>query len=319
MTSAPPAVSILTPAFNSAAFIAETVASVLQQTRSDFELLIVDDGSTDGTLDAVRLAARGDSRVRSFSSPHGGAAVARNVALQHARGRYLALLDSDDVWDPQYLSAQLSLLDQHPDISIVSANVVSRGGPHDGTPFWPITSGTHELRTHEPIAHEDAVSVFAVFRREVVERIGGFDATYTGNEDYEFWLRAMNAGFRVLQNRALLGRYRRRPDSVSSDEVRMLNGIIPVLESAGRMRGRLEADRALIEHRLRWFREELVKAEVRASLEKRDGVTASQQLQALSLLRNDWRLALGARLAAAWPDLAVGVYGLRRTLLGLRR
>jgi glycosyltransferase involved in cell wall biosynthesis len=319
MTSTRPGVSILTPAFNSAAFIAETIESVLQQTWADFELLIVDDGSTDGTLDVVRTAARGDARVKSFSSSHGGAAVARNVGLQHASGECLALLDSDDVWEPQYLSSQLSLLRQHPEISIVSANVVSRGGPFDGTPFWPITSGTHELGTHEPIAHENAVSVFAVFRREVVERIGGFDATYTGNEDYEFWLRAMNAGFRVLQNRALLGRYRRRPGSVSSDEIRMLNGIIAVLDWAGRMSGQLEAERPLIDHRLRWFREELVKAEVRTSLEKRDGVTASQRLQTLSRLRNDWRLALGARLAAAWPDLAVGVYGLRRALLGLKR
>jgi glycosyltransferase involved in cell wall biosynthesis len=319
MTNAYPAVSILTPAFNSAAFIGETIESVLGQTWSDFELLIVDDGSTDGTLDAVRAAARGDSRVKSFSSAHGGPSMARNVALQHASGRLLALLDSDDVWEPQYLTSQLSLLDRHPDISIVSANVLSRGGPLNGTPFWPITSGTHELGAHEPIAQDNAVSVFAVFRREVFEQIGGFDPAFTGNEDYEFWLRAVNAGFRVMQNRAPLGRYRRRPGSVSSDEVRMLHGIIAVLESTGRMRGQLEAHRPLIDHRLRWFREELVKAEVRASLEKRDGVTASQRLQALSRLRNDWRLALGARLAAAWPDLAVGVYGLRRALLGLRR
>src|SRR5262249_50894042 len=103
------------------------------------------------------------------------------------------------------------------------------------------------------------------------------------------------------------------------DDIRMLSGIIVVLESAARMRGLLEADRPLIELRLRWFREELVKAEVRSSLEKRDGVTASQRLRTLSRLRKDWRIALGARLAAAWPDLAVGAYGLRRALLGWRR
>jgi glycosyltransferase involved in cell wall biosynthesis len=317
--TAPPLVSIVTPAYNTAAYVAETVESVLQQSCSDFELLIVDDGSTDGTLDIVRTLATRDARVRSLPSPHGGPAIARNVGLEHARGQFLALLDSDDVWDPSFLSKQLSLLHQQPEIAIVSANVVSRGGPFDGTPYWPITSGTHELRTSDPIAHQDAVSVFAVFRRAVIERIGGFDPVYTGNEDYEFWLRAMNAGFRVLQNRAILGRYRRRTGSVSSDDVRMLNGIIAVLEWAGRMEGRLEADRALINHRLRWFREELVKAEVRSSLERRDGVTASERLRALSRLRKDWRLTAGAWLATAWPDLAVSAYGLRRTLLGWRR
>ena len=320
MTAPTPAVvSIVTPAYNSAAYIAETVESVLRQTWPAFELLIIDDGSTDDTLDIARAIARDDARVKSFSSPHGGPAVARNIGLRHASGEFIALLDSDDVWDPRYLSEQLALLRKQPEISIVSANVVSRGGPLDGTPFWPITSGTHELRTDEPIAHENAVSVFAVFRRTIIEGIGGFDPTYTGNEDYEFWLRAMNAGFRVLQNRAVLGRYRRRPGSVSSDDVRMLNGIIAVLESVGRLQGRLEANRALINHRLRWFREELVKAEVRSSLERRDGATASERLRALSHLRKDWRLAAGAWLAEAWPELAVSAYGLRRTLLGWRR
>jgi glycosyltransferase involved in cell wall biosynthesis len=319
MTIARPSVSILTPAYNSAGFITETVESVLHQTWSDFELLIIDDSSTDDTVEVVRAAARGDARVKTFSSPHGGPANARNVGLQHAAGQCYALLDSDDVWEPQYLSEQLLLLHRHPEISIVSANVVSRGGPFDGMPFWPITWGTHELGTREPIERENAVSVFAVFRREVVERVGGFDSTYTGNEDYEFWLRAMNAGFRVLQNRALLGRYRRRPGSVSSDDIRMLNGIIAVLESARQMRGRLEPERPAIDRRLAWFREELVKAEVRWSLEKRDGVTASQLLRLLSRLRKDWRLAAGARLASAWPDLAVHAYGLRRALSGWRR
>jgi glycosyltransferase involved in cell wall biosynthesis len=319
MTAAHPVVSIVTPAYNSAEYIAETIESVLRQTWSDFELLIVDDGSTDDTLDIARAVAVNDGRVKIFSSQHGGPAVARNAGLQHASGEFFALLDSDDVWDPTYLSEQLMWLRRQPEISIVSANVISRGGPLDGTPFWPLTSGTHELRTHEPIAQEYSVSVFAVFRRAVVERIGGFDPTFTGNEDYEFWLRAMNAGFRVLQNRKVLGRYRRRPGSVSSDDIRMLNGIIAVLESAGRLQGRLEADRALINHRLSWFREELVKAEVRSSLERRDGVTASERLRALSRLRKDWRLAAGAWLAEAWPDLAVSAYGLRRTLLGWRR
>src|SRR5215831_13390320 len=125
MTATAPLVSILTPAYNSAAYVAETVESVLQQTCSDFELLIVDDGSTDDTLAVVRALAEADTRVKGFASPHGGPAIARNVALQHARGQFLALLDSDDVWDPSFLSTQLSLLQKQPEIAIVTANVVS--------------------------------------------------------------------------------------------------------------------------------------------------------------------------------------------------
>jgi len=317
--TADPAVTILTPAYNSGAYIAETVESVLRQTCGDFELLVIDDGSTDDTLEAVRAAARGDSRVKTFTSPHGGPASARNVGLLHARGRFITLLDSDDVWDPRYLSEQLSLLHRHPEVAIVSANVANRGGRRDGAPFWPATSGTCVLASHEPIEREDAISVFALFRREVVDRIGGFDPAHTGNEDYEFWLRAIDAGFVVLQNREVLGRYRRRPGSVSSDDVRMLKGIVGVLESARRMTGALASARPIIDRRLDSFRQELVKAEMRASLEKRDGVTAAERLRTLSRLRNDWKLAVGARLAGVWPDLAVGAYGLRRALLSWKR
>ena len=107
MTAAAPLVSILTPAYNSAAYVAETVESVRQQTCTDFELLIVDDGSTDDTLEIVQALAAGDARVKILPSPHAGPAVARNIGLQHASGQFLALLDSDDVWDPSYLSLSL--------------------------------------------------------------------------------------------------------------------------------------------------------------------------------------------------------------------
>src|SRR5947208_14683463 len=108
-TSAAPLVSILTPAYNSAAYIGETIASVLAQTFPHFEMIVADDGSTDGTADIVRRAAERDPRIVMVTSPHGGPAAARNAAIAVARGRFLALLDSDDVWAPEYLSEQLEI------------------------------------------------------------------------------------------------------------------------------------------------------------------------------------------------------------------
>jgi len=94
-----PAVSIITPAYNTERYLAETVRTVLAQSFPDFELLIVDDGSTDGTLALARTLAAQDERVHVISADRNeGQPVARNTAMRQARGRFFALLDSDDGW-----------------------------------------------------------------------------------------------------------------------------------------------------------------------------------------------------------------------------
>ena len=91
-------VSVITPAFNSSAYLAETIQSCLAQTHANLELLIVDDGSTDDTAEIAGQYAASDSRVRVFRIPNSGVAAARNIAVEAARGEFLALLDSDDLW-----------------------------------------------------------------------------------------------------------------------------------------------------------------------------------------------------------------------------
>src|SRR3982751_6357589 len=108
MTRAP-AISVITPAYNVAEFLSATVASAHAQTWHDFELLIVDDGSTDDTQAIARSWERADPRIRVFTREDGGAAKARNTAIEHARGQYLALLDGDDLWDPTFLESQMRI------------------------------------------------------------------------------------------------------------------------------------------------------------------------------------------------------------------
>ena len=309
-----PRVSIVTPAYNSAAFIGETITAALAQTCADFELIVVDDGSTDGTIDAVHAAANGDARVIVLGAPHGGPAAARNQAFDSARGQFIALLDSDDVWMPNYLSEQLALLERFPEHAIVTANAINRGGTLDGRPLWPSTWGWRALSLRDLILEEDAVCIMTVFRRAVLEKIGGFDPKFTGNEDYEFWIRAANAGFGILQNCRPLGYYRRRDGSVSADDVRMLDGIMSVLANASEMSGLGEPERAAIRSQVTRFRQERVKAQMRSSLAKHDAATAALGLKALSELRGSWGLAVAARLSMAWPHLLLRAYDFRRSL-----
>ena len=312
--SSAPLVTIVTPAYNSAAFIGETIAAALAQTCADFELIVVDDGSTDGTIEAVHAAANGDARVIVLRASHGGPASARNTAFDVARGQFIALLDSDDVWMPHYLASQIALLERFPDRAIVTANAINHGGPLDGRPLWRSTLGWRALSLLDLIREEDAVCIMTVFRRAVLDRIGGIDPRFTGNEDYEFWLRAAHAGFGILQYHRPLGYYRRREGSVSADDVRMLDGIVSVLGHARQMPGMGEHERAAIDKQLERFRQEKVKVEMRSSLAKNDAATAALGLKTLSELRGSLCLSIAARLSMTWPDLLRRAYDWRRAL-----
>lgn len=222
-----PAVSIITPAYNAARYIEHTLESAVRQTFGDFELLIVDDGSTDQTLEiAERYAAR-DSRIVVSRQSNRGIASARNAAMARARGRYFALLDSDDLWFPTYLAEQIAILEQRPDIDVLSANALNFGGIKDGEPLLPVSNywDIRPVTLLRLVEVEDSMSILSVFRREVSAAIGVFDESLRRSEDYDFWLRAATAGFSIAINPRPLGLYRRRPDSLSADEALMLEAM----------------------------------------------------------------------------------------------
>jgi glycosyltransferase involved in cell wall biosynthesis len=310
-----PAVSVIVPAFNSAAFLDEALWSALRQTFDDLEIIVVDDGSSDDTGAIARDWAARDGRVRVLSNdrPH-GTAGARNRALTEARGRFVALLDSDDMWEPAYLATALSVFDQFPDAAIVSGNVFNLGGPAHGRPYWPVDGGRRRVTLLDIIEHETAVCIMAIFRRQVLETIGPFDASLLRNEDYDFWLRAAAAGFAIVRFAEPLAWYRRRANSVSADELKMIHGIMTVLEKALSLCSKRPVERAAIVRQLRRFhREELV-------IEGKLALRAGRFIEAADCFESVYRSnpgVSGAIVAAASryaPNALLAVDRLRRSL-----
>jgi glycosyltransferase involved in cell wall biosynthesis len=117
-----PKVSVIIPTYNRRELLREAIASVQKQTLDDFELLIIDDGSTDGTADAVK--AINDPRIRYYYKENGGVSSARNIGLQMAIGDYIGFLDSDDLFLPDYLRTMVSALETHPDHGVVYTNLL---------------------------------------------------------------------------------------------------------------------------------------------------------------------------------------------------
>lgn len=189
-SAAAPRVSVVIGAYNAAAWIAATLESVLAQTYPSFDLVVVDDGSTDATREIV--GGFGD-RVRYVHQPNAGSAAARNTGVRHARGHYLAFLDADDLWLPGKLSEQLGLHDAHPDLrwSYTDASVFD-AETGETVRVW---SRSHELREGD-VLQSLLLGNFIPFSSVVVERAafeacGGFreGASARISEDWDLWLR----------------------------------------------------------------------------------------------------------------------------------
>jgi glycosyltransferase involved in cell wall biosynthesis len=319
-----PLVTVVTPAYNTAPFLADTLESALHQSFPDFEILVVDDASTDGTLDIARAFAERDCRVRVATRPNGGAGAARNMALGQGRGQYFALLDSDDQWAPTFLAEQLELFARFPDADVVTVNAINIGGTDkDGSPLWPTEPEVAWLALVDLIEREDSVCIMSVFRRRVYETIGGFaersrgvddTLSFRGNEDYHFWLRAARHGFRFLANHTPSCYYRRRPDSLSADEGEMLKGIVAVLQEAQSMCAGLEVESEAIRRQLAHFSREIVTSQLRRALRTGDASGVSECLRTLASCSNERTVQLAARLSGIWPVPLIWAYHARRVL-----
>lgn len=182
-----PSISVIMPCYNAAAHLAASVGSVLKQTLADWELVAVDDGSIDGTLQW--LHTQRDARIRVVTQPNAGVSAARNAGLGAARGRFVAFLDADDTWSPGFLGAMFDALQARPDAVLAYCGwqnvglAAARGQPYlppdyeagdkieamfSGCP-WPIHA--------------------ALVRRDAVAASGGFDTRLQNAEDYALWLK----------------------------------------------------------------------------------------------------------------------------------
>jgi glycosyltransferase involved in cell wall biosynthesis len=306
-----PGVTVVMPAYNVEQYIAAAIESVLAQTFCDFELLVVDDGATDGTAAIAESFVRRDSRVRLLQKTNGGLSSARNAALRRSTAPAIAILDSDDLWDPRFLEAQIELLAKRPDVDIVSGNARNLGGSAHARPARPFPDPRPDPGLLEILADEEAIFIMSVFRRRVYEVVGDFDETMRSNEDYDYWIRAAIAGFRFARNDRPLGWYRRRDDSLSASDARMLRGILRVYaKAAPLLSGNPEAIR-IVESQIARFETERFAAEARDAIRAGDFQVARERLNVLRQRRGGATVRVAAILAQWSPGLLARAFRVR--------
>ena len=185
-----PLVSVVIPTYNRAAFLAEAVHSVLAQTFADFELIVVDDGSIDRTRAWVEGIA--DPRIKLIPLPHSGSpARTRNAGVRRGSGRYVAFLDSDDMWDSSKLADQLEALSERPNClwCHTGGRCIDENGAPD--PRWPEARMASEGWILEGLFQRQVgINTSSVLvDRALLLDVGGFDETFVRGEDYDLWVR----------------------------------------------------------------------------------------------------------------------------------
>src|SRR5688572_22031959 len=168
-----PRVTVLMTVFNDERHVGKAIESVLRQSYTDFELIIVNDGSTDGTEAILARYAASDPRIRVLRQPNAGTTAAANLGLARAQGQYVARLDSDDLSYPHRLQTEVDFLDRNPDVALV-------GGGSDIIDDEGQVIGTRNVQTDDPartLLHRCIYQQSDVmFRRDVVLRLGGYRA-----------------------------------------------------------------------------------------------------------------------------------------------
>lgn len=213
-----PSISVVVPAYNAERHIAETLEAILAQTHAPDEVIVVDDGSSDGTPAELR---RFGNAIRVVRQVNRGAGGAHNTGFGQARGDFVARCDADDIWEPCKLERQLDALRTHPEIDIAFSGARVFGlanGPYGESPGEGVLDSGRFWRTLYRANLVCASSI--IMRRRLFDALGPFEASLVC-EDYEFLLRAVAAGATFYHDPGELVRYRRHGSQVTHDRLRM--------------------------------------------------------------------------------------------------
>lgn len=309
-----PLVSVIVPAYNTAPFIAETLQSVFAQTYTRYEVIVINDGSPDTPALEVALAPFRD-RIRYIVQENRGLSAARNAGLAIAGGELVALLDSDDVWEPDYLAHQLEVM-REGDFDVVYPNATNFGDPlRAGRKFMDAHPSSGPVTIESLVTQQCNVMVSVLARRDVLVRAGLFDESLRSSEDFDMWLRVIAGGWTIGYHRRSLVGSRLRPGSLSANGVSMCQHIVRVLDKAARELPLTPAQRTLVAGRRAYFAALLRLHEGKQAFFAGDHAGALRALSDANVHLRRRKIALAILLLRFVPGLLLRAYDMRDRLV----
>lgn len=202
-----PSVSVIIPVYNGEKYLDDSIKSILQQTIQPLEIIVVNDGSTDGT---EKIAKKYGDVIRYVYQQNGGVAAARNKGLELVRGEYIAFIDADDIWVENKLELQLELFRKNPDHDMV-IGLLKR------IPFSKMSKIIHEESKNGEYVLQFGC---AILKKKIFDKVGIFDESMIIGEDVDLFLRILEAGIKVWSHPDVVQYYRRHDQNITLDERR---------------------------------------------------------------------------------------------------
>jgi glycosyltransferase involved in cell wall biosynthesis len=248
-----PRVSIIMPAFNVATYISSAIESVLSQSFTDYEIIVINDGSPD-TVELEKSLLPYIDNLIYVDQKHGGVASARNTGIRLAKAPIIAQLDPDDEWLPNFLKTLLEIMGSDPDIDVLYSNSVIFGETaYNGKETMALSPSSGKVTFDRIVSGECTVLSSLVGKKDAFFRAGFFDEDLRASEDFDMWLRILKSGGRIDYHRGILARYRRRRDSLTADSIKMPNYILQILSKTERTLSLTSKERRIIaESKMKW-------------------------------------------------------------------
>ena len=309
-----PTFSVVIAAYQAADTIAEAVESALAQSLPPLEIIVCDDGSTDGTASALEPYL---DRIVLIRKPRGGAASARNAALARTRGEFFAVLDADDAYLPERLDALAELAVARPDLDILYTDAFLEVGQQvvaqfvEGCPF--------AFRDQRAAILERCFCIAPAYRRATLTQAGGFDESLRTGSDWECLIRLLRGGASAGLVDEPLYRYRFHGRSLTSDRTGTLRDRVMILEHAGQRDGLSVSERTSLARSLARQRAYLMLTEAEAALRSRSRDARARSLAVAREPGIPIRSRAAALVAALAPHTAAKVLERREARSGRSR
>jgi glycosyltransferase involved in cell wall biosynthesis len=313
--AATPAVSIIVPAYNTAHLIGETLESIAAQTYTDYEVIVVNDGSPD-TPALERALEPHRERIVYLRQENRGVSAARNTAIRASRGEYIALIDSDDTWEPEYLEVQVAALEADPTLDVVYPDARIVGDhPKAGRTYMDVYPSRGEVTFEALVTLRCNVLCSVLARRAALVRAGLYDASLRCVEDFDLWLRVVATGGRIGYHRRVLMRLRRHPGSLSSDLVWMAEHVVQVLDKTDRTLALTPAARETLRRQRAYFQAQLALTRGKRAFFDQQPETALRHLHEANTFFRSPKISVACALIRTAPRLLLRAYDWRDRLL----
>jgi glycosyltransferase involved in cell wall biosynthesis len=306
-----PLVSVIIPAYNAAEFMGETLDSVFAQTFKQFEVIVINDGSSD-TEQLEEVLKRYPPNLRYIKQENRGAAAARNAGLRAARGKLIAFLDADDMWAPTFLEKQLELLESTGADLVFSDALLFGDPPLAGRTFMEIEPPRGEVSTENLLAVNVTVLTSTVLARKTpILDVGSFDESLRRGQDFELWLKLAKAGARFTCCREVLAQHRIVESGLSGGTISQLQRTLSVLEAVKARMELTESEKVAFQFNLNRTLRELALQNGKAKLLNRDFGGSLECFNEARKFGYSWKLVFVCLALRIAPDTLRRIYNRR--------